>query len=83
MKATWILFQTKNGLDPLPVVFWLFILIYFHADSAADANPLYQNTNGSGTTRKRGAKNASTKVVEKQKRFSTPNENKQIKGIFG
>ena len=59
------------------------MFVYFHADSAAAVNSNPQITNQSGTIRKRGAKDASDKVVEKQKRVSTSNENKQIKGIFG
>ena len=70
------------ALPSYPVYYDFFIVIYFHADSAADLNNLYQNTNRSGPTRKRGAKDTSDKVVEKQKRVSTSNENKQIKGIF-
>ena len=78
--------QTKNGSEPLSVILRVFILIYFHADSAADVNSNPQNTNQSDTTRKRSAKDASHKVVEKQKRTSTSNptnETQQIKGIFG
>ena len=42
-------------------------------------NIVDQNTTQSGRTRKRGAKDASNKVVEKQKRHEF---NKQIKGNF-
>ena len=83
MKSTSILFQTKNGIDPLPLILCLFILIYFHVDSAADVNNLYQNTTG---TARRTVKDASIKVVKKQKRTSTSNptnKTQQIKGIFG